>query len=369
MALPVELLLPEHRSFASPLTTEDIKGLPNAGAVYLLLDEAGAPILLASTSQLRKIVVSRLAAPPEDLARPRANLAEITRQIRWREVHSRFEADWWYYRAAKVLYPADYRKRLSFGPAWFLHVDWNARVPELRVTDRIWRIAGEFVGPFPDRAAGQQALEGLWDLFDLCRYPEQVRQAPHGQHCAYAEMGRCDAPCDGSAPLAAMIERTHAAWRFAGGQVQEWIAVAEERMREAAASLRFEVAGQLKQQIEFARRREKLWGNVLRREYELECLLLLPVLRRRAYKPFVFRHGDLISGPVCKPRTAARDVATWFPESAAQPPSACEDTTRMEQTWLVANLLARLRQDAALVIWSPGDGMEETIAQYLRAQS
>lgn len=363
----LEQLLPDIRNFDSVVSTDQLCALPNVAAVYLLVDVAGTPILLASTQQLRRIALSRLSAPAEDAISKRADLAQITRGIRWREVHSRFEADWWFYRAARGLHPQDYRKRISFGPAWFLHVDWAARVPEIRVSERIWRLPGEFIGPFPSRQATQQALEGLWDLFDLCRYPEQVRQAPRGQRCAYAEMGRCDAPCDGSAPMEPIVARTRAAWTFAGGEMAPWIAAAQERMRAAAAELRFELAAQVKRQLEFAGRWQRLWRPLVRREFDLRCLLLAPVVRRRAHKPFLFERGTLIGGPVCRARGAAGAAAAWAIAAMTAFTPEEDDRVRMEQTWLLAHFLNQTQARSAVVLWLRTDVSQRLLEAELQA--
>ncbi|MFQ5807953.1 MAG: hypothetical protein ACE5I3_16025, partial [Phycisphaerae bacterium] len=273
--------LPAAQSWAARPKPDDLTGLPGCPAVFLFVDEAGNPIQLLTTQQLKRVVLSRLSEP-EEARRGRAELAEVVRGVRWRQVNSPFEARWWYYQLARVLHRGEYRELVSFGPAWFLHVDWRRRIPELCVTERIWCLEGEFIGPWPTYRSCQQALEGLWDLFDLCRYPEQVRKAPSGTRCAYAEMGRCDAPCDGAVPLERYIERSRAAWRFAEGGVAAWMQSAAERMKRAAAEQRYESAGLLKRQLELAQTWGARWSRTVWPSTQLNFLRAGPASRRKA---------------------------------------------------------------------------------------
>jgi hypothetical protein len=379
--------LPGQRRWTQRPTADDLKSLPNSPAVYLLCDADGRPVLLATSQAMRAAIVSRLQAPPmlpggpqpppsnpdgpqtppaastvdaeagrRGKTRARADLAEIVRELRWRPVCCTLEARWWYYRLARALYPRDYPRMVAFGPAWFLHVDWSAAIPELRVTQQIWAAPGEFVGSWPAQAVCQQALETLWDLFDLCRYPEQVRRAPAGKRCAYADMGRCDAPCDGSVPLAPYVARTQAAWRFACGAVDEWLAGAGERMRAAAAALEFERAALIRQQIAVAQRWRSRWLGRVRPDREMKWLLVLPVARRRAWKLLAFRLGTIDDGPVVADRELVQRAGDWTRQRLSAPLEETDPHVRMEQTWLVANWLGS--RDAGSAVVQPLDTPE-----------
>lgn len=174
--------LPDELTWVGRLRRSDLARLPACPAVYLLLAESKVPVQLAATQHLRRLVAARLAdsAPPPP---GKADLVEIVRGIRWRPVHSAFEGRWWYYRLARQMYPKQYRRLISFGPAWFLHVDWQERVPEIRLSERIWQEGGEHVGPWLTHDTCRKALHGLWALFDLCRYHEQIRRAGRSALC------------------------------------------------------------------------------------------------------------------------------------------------------------------------------------------
>ncbi|MGD8452097.1 MAG: hypothetical protein PVJ57_09790 [Phycisphaerae bacterium] len=354
--LPEEMLWPDRPD------RETLARLPACPAVYLLLAEKKVPVQLATTQDLRRLAIARLLGA--DAAAPaRADLAEITRGVRWRHVHSAFEGRWWYYRLARRLYPKQYRRLISFGPAWFLHVDWSRPIPEIRLTDRIWQNAGEYVGPWLTHDTCQKALDGLWDLFDLCRYPEQVQRAPHGQACAYAEMNRCPAPCTGAAPLSDYVERCRAAWRYASGEVRAWIDEAKVRMKQAAAEQRFEIAGQIKHQLAYSWKWHDRWLPLLHRGEALNFLLAVPVSRRRSWKLFLFRQGWLEEGPIHTDRKLPTAAVDWLRARFAITPEPLDATIRMEQTWLVAHLLKSREGDASLVEPLPTTDVPADLAQ------
>ncbi|RMF84940.1 MAG: hypothetical protein D6744_02215, partial [Planctomycetota bacterium] len=175
--------------------------------------------------------------------------------------------------------------------------------------------------------------------------PEQLRKAPHGTRCPYFDMGRCDAPCDGTVALDDYRERTRRAWAFACGGAEEWRRQARERMMTEAAAQRFERAAVLKEQIAFADRWLREWADAARPQDQHEWLLLIPATRRKAVKPFLFRRGVLEDGPLIPQRKLPDAAAEWAAQRVRDAPSvpppadAADATIRMEQTWLVAHLL------------------------------
>jgi len=182
-------------------------------------------------------------------------------------------------------------------------------------------------------------------------------------------MGRCDAPCDGAAPVPVYAARCRDAWRFAGGATQDWIAAATGRMTAAAAQQKYELAAQIKQQLEFARR----WASELTpRLHPIErvaWLLGLPVTRRQAWKLFFFHGGHLAEGPVAPHRRVDADAAAWLAAALACPAEKLTDTVRMEQTWLVCHLLLRTAPESAIAVSWPELTVPKDLARGVRAQA
>lgn len=358
MAPELESELPHSLPCAA---AEEAAQAPGCAAVLLLLSAAGEPVQLVTTQNLRRFLVARFSAPVET-SPLRADLSEVVRGVRWHDVACPFEARWRHWRLARRLYPRDYRKRIGFGPAYFLQFDPGPPVAELRITEHPTGAAERLLGPWHTARAATQALEGLWDLFELCRHPEQVRRAPHGKRCPYADMGRCDAPCDGAAPLPVYEQRVAAAWQFACSGGQEWLASAEQRMRAAAAAQEFERAGLMKLQVEFVTRWIRDWSPHLRRFDRWHEAWLLPATRRKAWKLFIFRRGALLEGPLLPERKLAAEAPAWIAaQRDAEPPAAPTTEELTQQSWLAAHHLGH-RESEATLIFPLADG------QPMRAQ-
>jgi DNA polymerase-3 subunit epsilon len=330
-------------------TPDHLAKLPGGPAVILFVDESDRPVQLLAPQQARRIATTRLLNAEEPTP-GRADLAAVVRGVRWRETHSGFETRWGYYRAARELYAKEYRKMVTFGPASFLCFDEARSVGEIRVSDRIWSATGAFVGPWPTQRAAREALEGLWDLFDLCRYPEQARRMPVGRRCAYYDMGRCDAPCDGTAAPEPYARRVRDAWRFVLDGPAEWLAAAEERMRSAATSQAFEQAAVIKGQIKFARRWLGEWAGALLADREMNRLLLIPATRRKAWTPFLFLRGELLGGPLIPARHMPTQAVEWLQARLCDEVQESPAVIRMEQSWLVAQFLRRRECADAIVV-------------------
>src|SRR5262249_38085710 len=104
---------------------------------------------------------------------------------------------------------------------------------------------GTYLGPLEDKHAAARLIELAEDAFDLCRYYNVLVESPHGRACAYKEMGKCPAPCDGSI---SMDQYRHLIeWSAQTlADPRNFIADQKSRMQAAATELRFETAGKIK---------------------------------------------------------------------------------------------------------------------------
>jgi len=133
---------------------------------------------------LRASLKRRLGAGEAAEASRRINYLEIVRKVYWRRVDSAFEADWVYYEAARQLFPNSYQG-MSLRPAWFIHVNPEARFPRYTKTINLAPRPGRFIGPLEDKHAAARLMHLAEDAFDLCRYFNILVEAPHANACAY----------------------------------------------------------------------------------------------------------------------------------------------------------------------------------------
>lgn len=340
--------LSESVAWTQPPGAHDLKPLPDRPAVVLLTDADLRPVLLTACGRLRSFLRHRLEQ--RDQPTRRADLRQVVRRAYWRPLETRFEQCWWYWKLARWLYPREYRRLIDFEPSWFLHHDPAEPIPQIRVMERVYAAAGEFVGPFATAREATGWLEGLWDLFDLCRFPGQLARTPRGTACAYAEMGRCDAPCDGRVPLDPYRQRCRAAWAFiCGGHAGQGERL-RRQMHDAAAARAFERAALLRDQLRFVQRWAEQVVPHVRVAGRWCDLILLPVSGRRQIKALLFCRGNLHDGPAVRLRGCDAAVQAWLEQIWPQRDAAAAPVERMEQTWLVSRLIHPAASERAALI-------------------
>lgn len=249
--MPLSLFDHELTRDPSALLEEFVRAAPARWVVCLLADREGRPVQLLCVKNLRACLKRRLSPPEVPGANKRINYHELVAQVHWAAVDSAFEADWMYLEAARKLFPGVYRRLVGFRPAWFVSVDPDAQFPRFTRHDDLPPPRGVTIGPLEDRKSADRLIAQVEDLFDLCRYYSILVQAPAGRACAYKEMGRCPAPCDGSISM----ERYRDTIRASVATVLDpapFIEQQQQAMRQAAAELRFELAARIKGRIESA---------------------------------------------------------------------------------------------------------------------
>jgi len=258
--------------------------------VYLLADEQDQPVQLLCVKNLRQSLRRRLGGQEMLGPSKKVNYRDLVRHIHWRRVDSAFEADWIYYEIARRIFPDTYRGMVGFRPAWFVHVNPAADFPRYTKTIDLAGKSGLLLGPVEDKHAAARLIELLEDAFDLCRYYNILMQAPHGKACAYKEMGKCPAPCDGSISMEqyrAMISRSAAAAVDATQIIHE----AQTRMAAAAKELHFEVAGKNKAFIDKLAELGKGPFRYLRELHDFQWISLQRGPRAKTAKVFLICQG------------------------------------------------------------------------------
>jgi excinuclease UvrABC nuclease subunit len=244
-------ILPESISYdpASCDLDSFLKDLPARWVVYLMADEADRPVQLLCVKNLRYSLKRRLGESEVAGPSKRVDYRQIVRKIHWRRVYSAFEADVVYLEAARQFFPKTYRGMTGFQPAWFIHVNPDARYPRYTKTIDLDIKTGQLIGPIEDKHAANRLMEEIVDLFDLCRYYNILVESPNATACAYKEMGKCPAPCDGSI---SMDHYRHLVDWSAQTLIapESLIQDGTERMKTAANELKFESARKIKSYVD-----------------------------------------------------------------------------------------------------------------------
>jgi hypothetical protein len=327
-----------------------LRQVPGRWAVYLFADAEDNPIQILCVKNLRASLKRRLFGLEPIMPSRKVNYREVVRRIHWVRVDSAFEADWVYLQAARTLYPESYRGMVGFRPAWFIHVDPDAAFPRYTRTTDLSTAAGLLIGPVEDKHAAARLVQLAEDAFDLCRYYNILLAAPHGKACAYKEMGKCPAPCDGSIGMdeyRRMVRQSAAAVVDPAGFIERQIAL----MQQAAADLKFELAGRLKAKLAQA---GQFGAGPFRHARLLADFQYLAVARGPSQgdaKLFLVTPAGVepLVGLIREPADAA-DLLRQATDLAAKPGSAPVSSQGAEDLAVVAHhLFLRERAGAALL--------------------
>jgi excinuclease UvrABC nuclease subunit len=326
-----------------------LRQVPAKWVVYLFADEADQPLQLLCVKNLRSSLKRRMQGEKISLTKS-VDYRQIVRRVYWRRVESVFEADWIYHDVAHRIFPDTYQGMVGFRPAWFVHVDSNAAFPRYTKTINLAANSGTYFGPVEDKHAAARLMELMEDAFDLCRYYNILLEAPNGRACPYKEMGKCPAPCDGSISMEQyrrMIE-----WSAATlADPREMIRQQSERMKEAAADLRFETAGKIKS---FVDQLSKLGKGAFRHARPLSdfaCITIQPGATAMSAKLFLILPGiieevvDLLSEPA-QPSDILRAVFA----SAEEHAGAVLDAKGIERIGIVSHHLFSPKQSQGVFI-------------------
>lgn len=184
--------------------------------------------------------------------------------------------------------------------------------------------SGMVLGPFRDKHAAGRFIETMDDLFDLCRFHHILVQTPNGTACAYKEMGKCPAPCDGSESLPAYRSRVRAAADFATKDRGWQKAEAERRMQEAATGLDFERAAEEHAEIQRVEALSKPGFRSVRRMEDMRWVVIAPS-ERRGWARVLFAAAGQITAfadvQADRAREALADLAPALARFAASLPA------------------------------------------------
>ncbi|GAB4516434.1 MAG: hypothetical protein Tsb0013_21010 [Phycisphaerales bacterium] len=235
--------VPSVRLRVDPDTPGWIASVPAAPGVARFETESGEPVTIVAGADMRRLLRARL--DPEHATGTTKSLLGVAQTVRIDWAFSEAERRLVWLLLAREHLPRLAEEAARTPPCWFLRFDARESFPratalapkDLAALDDL----GGVFGPYTTRSQAARAGEAVTDALDLCRHHHLLVQAPDASACAYKDMGRCPAPCDGSETMHAYRERV--------AQAQRWLAEpdamrarAEEAMRRAAEEQAYEQA-------------------------------------------------------------------------------------------------------------------------------
>jgi excinuclease UvrABC nuclease subunit len=338
---------------------QQLRAIPPRRGVALLSSADDRAILLLPGADIRARIRNRLRDPESDEGGPVIpDLQGITRRIRWTLATSHFQSDLAYFEIARLVWPREYPQMVAWQAPLFVQVDWSEEYPSFRRTRDVVGGGGQLVGPMPTVKDAERFIQGLEDAFDLCRDPRHLASAPNGQRCAYAQMGRCLCPCDGSIPAREYRQVVERAARFAAGQRGPMHEELHAAMKAASAELEFEKASALKRRIE---RLAELEGPAFREVApieQFEFILVQPTGRISEARAYFFRGGRVFAGttlqyPLVEEQlTGALATMERF-HPASLPPEPTR-VTAMRMGLVARQLFCRPERRGVMLRWREG---------------
>ena len=329
----------------------DTQKLPSHGGVYAFADISGDVVQLSAAENLRRAVTFRLYPPEDATKRPRTDLLAITHRVWWKPTRSQFETFLEFHHIAYHLYPGRHRKMCAFGPSWFAGINLDDRFPRWLAGNDPFAGESACVGPFATRRKCEEFVKQIEDLFSLCRYHNILEQTPQGEACAYFEMQRCPAPCDGTIPFDQYRKALAGSIDFVLGAKEPLRARLRRQMKTASDDLDFERANRDKQDLDTAEALATLLARVHRRAGDFRYLIVQRAGGRTWVKAFVVNQGDIQQTEPAKLKEL-EDVAPQWLERAGQAaaPASADSTFAAERIWLISHFLQKRDRTPGLFI-------------------
>ncbi len=272
-----DLLTFQHRRYAQvrkeskhleKIREEVLPRLPARPGVYFMKDRQGTVLYIGKAKSLRDRVRSYFTAVEAHSERLRKLVAAV-RDVTWEETGSELAALLLESKLIKQHLPRFNRAQRRYRNRPFLRLDTSEAYPRLSWTSYVMNDGAAYFGPLGGRRQAELVVELVNRFFRLRECDDDTFR--HGKRCLYAEMERCDGPCEDPAVAARYDEEVQRVRAFLIGDGADVLADLEVSMQAAAAALDFEQAAQFRD-----------WHRRLKRMLDRQQVIAASVLDHNA---------------------------------------------------------------------------------------
>ncbi|MEM1125353.1 MAG: DEDD exonuclease domain-containing protein [Bacteroidota bacterium] len=343
------------------IRTEILPQLPPRPGVYYMMDAQERVLYVGKAKRLDRRVRSyftAIEAKPQRLLK----LVQSVRKIRWDETPSELEALLLESKQIKNYLPTYNRALRRYRNRPFLRLDTTADYPAITWTSHVHNDGAAYYGPLGGRRQAELMVDIINRTF-LLRECEDDRLA-HGERCLYADMGRCEAPCEDPQPERYAEEVTRVERFLRGEETGPVLDLLEAAMHKAATEFDFEGAAQYRD-----------WHRALTRLLDKQQHIAAPVFEHHAVllhptedqlQAFLVRYGRHVATVPLPPDGPLVDsplpgqIRTHFAEDSARPEHYWKpeiDEVRILAHWLYVH-----RDEVTVVRWRPGQTADDLVA-------
>jgi len=375
-----DLLAFQHRSYRSvrdapshlqKIRENQLPEVPEVPGVYFLKSSRGTILYIGKAKRLDRRVRSYFNAVESHSGRKRKLLQKV-RQVDWTVTDTELEALLLESRLIKEEKPSYNRAQRRYRSRPFVRLDTTKDYPTISWSYHLKNDGAEYYGPLRNREQAELVVDVVDRFFRLRECDDE--EFALGQRCLYADMERCDAPCeeDEGEAYAAHVNRVRA---FLTGQDPSVLDTLKDRMEQASANLEFEKAAEMRDTL-----------KQLTRILEKQQVAAAPVLDHNAalvdrrddtVEVLLVRYGQFVTSVTGSPpldsttQAALRDaIQTHFGDDTGRPSTLSKrdvDEIRLLSHWMYLR-----RDDLRHVRWTPAltvDTFHEQILQTVRADS
>jgi len=226
-----------------------VENYPRSAGVYIMKDASNKALYIGKAVDLRSRIKSYLFGRDDRMQVP-ALMARL-HHIEWIATANESEAlilEANLVRKNKPRYNIDLKDDKHYP---YLKVTVNEDFPRLIIVRRVHKDGGRYFGPYTDVASMKRVLSAARKAFQICDCRRIVKPDPNIRPCINYEMGRCGGACAGKISREEYAENINLLLSFLAGRRSAVIGELQQRMEREAAALRFEVAAQIRDRIDF----------------------------------------------------------------------------------------------------------------------
>jgi DNA polymerase III subunit epsilon len=278
---------------------------PRTTGVYRFLDARGEVLYVGKATDLRSRLRTYFSS---DQRRRIEDLVRETASVTWTPTPTLVEAEVREVREIRRHQPR-YNRRSKKAPRPVYVALTDEPFPRLSIVAAPRATHRAVLGPLPTRRTAERVVEAFQAAFRVRACTGRLRVAQDHPACVLKELGRCDAPCDGSITREGYAE-VAAATEGGFDDPTPVLTDLRARMRELAAAGRFERAAQERERWQTVAR--ALAG--LRRRTTLVQAGEIVLASSEGNEVMIIRHGRLAGTLRVEPSTSA-DVLLQHVES------------------------------------------------------